>query len=442
MNPSRAAIFSTELEFKALPEKVITQAKRCLLDGVGAALGGTRTRTAAIAANFAHSQFADGPAMLLRSGERLSLSGATLANVTAANALDVDDGHRLTKGHPGAFIIMPALACCEALDVSGTGFIAALVAGYEVAIRAGIITHAHYSHYHASGSWGSMGTAVTSGRLLGLSVEQMDHALGLAEYHGALSPIERCLRSPAMTKDGIAWGAHAGMCAALMASDGFTGNPSVFHDADYEDIHGDFGKRWRIMELYFKPYTCCRWAQPAVDGVVSLMADAGLGAEDIQHIELRCFAEAAELSHNIPENTEQAQYNIIWPVAAAAVHGECGPAQILPPAFDDEQVQEMAGRISLVVDGALQERFPAECLNEVVIRTRNGHSHASGPVPARGDSHIPLSDDEIRHKFMGLVEPIVGKDAAGALIEAAHRIETDDGPAQLLDVLHRHLPKS
>ena len=58
-------------------------------------------------------------------------------------------------------------------------------------------------------------------------VERLRWAFGLAEYHAPLSPIERCLGTPAMTKDGIAWGAFAGACAASLAEKGFTGNPKL-----------------------------------------------------------------------------------------------------------------------------------------------------------------------------------------------------------------------
>jgi len=432
---SKAAQFVQSLSYDALDERVKQRLPFCVLDGLGAAIAGTRTPASRIAAGFVKQQFRSGAATLLQDGTGISLTGATLANVVAANALDADDGYRPAKGHPGAFLIMPALNCSQVLDTPGAEFLCAVAAGYEVAMRAASFTHDYYHHYHASGSWGAMGTAALAAKLHHMDAERIDSALGLAEYHAALSPIERCLGTPAMTKDGIAWGAHAGMCAALLARDGFTGNPSLFCDEDCAALCADLGHRWRLMELYSKPYTCCRWAQPGVDGVLKVMAEHGLQASDVQRMQLRCFAEAASLSQELPTNTEEAQYNIIWPLAAAAVCGTVGPEQILPPAFDDPQIRRIARSIAVRVDEAIQARFPAECLGEVVICTRDGREYSSGVMPARGDADNPLTETQLQEKFTRLVGPVLGYDTARELVDLLAAIAAPDGPQRLWETL-------
>jgi 2-methylcitrate dehydratase PrpD len=80
-----------------------------------------------------------------------SVAGAVLANGFAANALDIDDGHRLVKGHPGACTLPVILAAGEMVpSCSGKAFLTALVIGYEIGIRAGLIRHALYRTYHSS----------------------------------------------------------------------------------------------------------------------------------------------------------------------------------------------------------------------------------------------------------------------------------------------------
>ncbi len=435
MGYSKAAEFVIALSYDALDEQVKQRLPLCVLDGLGAAIAGTRTPASRIAAEFVKRQFKVGPASLLHDGTGISLTGATLANAVTANALDADDGYRLAKGHPGAFLIMPGLNCCQALEVSGEELLGAIAAGYEVAMRAAVVTHDCYHHYHASGSWGATGTTALAGKLLGLDARQLDWALGLAEYHAALSPIARCLTTPAMTKDVIGWGAHAGMGAALLAQDGFTGNPSLFSDADYREVYEDFGQRWRLLELYFKPYTCCRWAQPGVDGVIKVMAEHKLEAGDIEHIELRCFAEAAALSRQLPTNTEEAQYSITWPPAAAAVCGTVGPEQILPPAFDNPEIRRIAQSIVITVDEQIQARFPGECLSEVVTHTKDGHQYRSGLMPARGDADNPPTEAELREKFVGLVEPVLGRETADELVELIKSVAAPEGPRKLWETL-------
>src|SRR5207249_2081399 len=101
--------------------------------------------------------------------------------VVAANALDIDDGYRPVKGHPGAFLVTPAIAAAE--ERGAAGLLSAVAAGYEIAMRAGIATHRTYHHYHASGSWGALGTAACVGKFFGLDERRMAWAFGLAEYH-------------------------------------------------------------------------------------------------------------------------------------------------------------------------------------------------------------------------------------------------------------------
>src|SRR3546814_5490703 len=79
-----------------------------------------------------------------------------------------------------------------------------------------------------------------------------------------------------MLKDGSAMGAMSGVSAALLAAAGFTGAPAVTVMGEaVADLWADLGQRWRIEEQYTKAYPVCRWAQPAVEAVLSLRQAAG-----------------------------------------------------------------------------------------------------------------------------------------------------------------------
>ena len=415
-----------------LPPAIRHQLKRCILDGIGAAIAGTRTRTARIAAEFGAEMGAGGPATVLASGDRLTVALAALANGVAANALDVDDGYRPVKGHPGAFIILPAIGACE--ERGAHDLLSAIAAGYEIATRAAVATHRHYRHYHASGSWGPLGTAACVGRIIGLNAEQMGWAFGLAEYHAALSPIERCLSQPAMTKDGIGWGAFAGACAAYMASKGFTGNPSLLDDPSNDDLMSDLGANWRVLDLYFKPYTCCRWAQPAVDGALALKRQHGFRHQDVKRVVVHTFREACGLQMTLPANTEEAQYNLAWPVAAALAHGEVGPMQIEDAGLGDDATRRIAALVETSVEQEIQARFPDEALARVEIELTVGPVLKGELMSARGDAHTPLSEQEIVGKFLGLAKPVIGDDAHG-LVEAVAELEQPGGEQRLVETL-------
>jgi len=223
--------FILSTTWAGLPTAVQHQAHRCLLDGLGALIAGTQTPVAAIMADFAAGQFGGDEATILRDGRRASMVGATLANGFAANALDIDDGFRPVKGHPGVCVLPVLLALAQARPLAGADFLTALVIGYEIGIRAGRIRHATYSVYHSSGSWGAIAAAAVAGRVLGLERPALRQALGAAEYHAPIAPMMKGIDRPSMGKDSTGWGAMVGMASALMAGQGFTGVDPLFDDA-------------------------------------------------------------------------------------------------------------------------------------------------------------------------------------------------------------------
>jgi len=73
--------FVRDLDFSDLPADVVAQAERCLLDLIGVAAAGSRTRASAIANGYAATQMcgADRDARILFDGRRASLAGAAFA---------------------------------------------------------------------------------------------------------------------------------------------------------------------------------------------------------------------------------------------------------------------------------------------------------------------------------------------------------------------------
>jgi 2-methylcitrate dehydratase PrpD len=435
MNLNDTAIaFVRDLTWEDLPPAVRHQSKRCLLDALGALLAGARTPPGELMAGIARSQFPGDQATLLVHGDRVSAAGAALANGFAGNALDIDDGYRLVKGHPGACTLTPVLAAAEiAPACSGADLLTALAVGYEIGIRAGRIRHATYDCYHSSGSWGAVAGAAAAGKLLGLDAATLRHALGAAEYHAPIAPMMKCIDTPSMGKDSIGWGNMVAMLSVLMARKGFTGIEPLFADAPEPAWVEGLGRDWQILQLYFKPYAACRWAQPAVDGVLKIQREQRLAPRDIRAIRIRTFAAACALSVAPPANTEEAQYNMAFPVAAALLDGEVGPRQVLPPRIFDPDLRDLLSRVRTEVDPEIEAAFPAKTYAEVVVETHHGRSFTSGLMQPRWEPPDSLpSDGALEDKFRWLVAPVLGETAAGRLMEAVWALDTLDRAADLV----------
>jgi 2-methylcitrate dehydratase PrpD len=396
--------FIHRLSYADLPDAVIAQAKRCLLDLVGVAASGRQTELSRIVHNYAVSQMGagTGSARLIFDGRRASPLGAAFAGASTIDAFDAHDGHKLTKGHAGVALLPALLAIMDSSRRwDGRDLLTALVLGYEIATRAGIALHASTSDYHTSGAWNALGCASILARALKLDETQTRHALGIAEYHGPRSQMMRCIDHPTMVKDGSGWGALAGVSAAYLAADGFTGAPAVLLAESPEVIWGDLGQRWTILEQYFKPYPVCRWAQPAVEAAASLLG-TGIPMARIEQIEIRTFGHGVRLGTRHPETTEEAQYALGFPVAALLVRGRLGAEEIMAGGLAEPAIRAMASRIRLVEDETLSARFPAERIAVAAFTLDDGTVRTSVPTPARGDPEAPLTDDEVLQKFRTL----------------------------------------
>ena len=412
--PPDVPAFVGALSFASLPQDVAAQAKRCLLDLIGVAAGGSRTPAAAIVNTYAATQMTSraAEARLLFDGRRASRAGAAFAGASTIDALDGHDGHVLTKGHAGVAVLPALLAAIDAGAVcDGAELLTCLVLGYEIGTRAGIALHQSVDDYHCSGAWNALACAAIVSRLLRLERAQMREALGIAEYAGPRGQILRVCAHPTMLKDGSSWGAYAGVTAALLARDGFTGAPALTVErGDVAALWNDLGSRWRIREQYFKAYPVCRWAQPAIEAAFTLKRLHRFDAADVVQVTIESFREAIDLGSQCaqPLTTEEAQYSLPYGVVAALIFDRVGADEVDATALSDPRVIRMLGRIALREDADFSSRFPAERWARVRITLGDGRTLLSDPARARGNPENPLDDDEIVAKYRVLATPVLG----------------------------------
>ena len=428
-----------EIDWNCLSEDVRYQARRCLLDTLGAAIAGRRTDLSYIVYGFALSVYKGQGAYLWLDGHEVSPPGAALGNGMTIDSLDIHDGYGLVKGHAGAAVVPAALATL-ALDheakVTGQELLTTLVIGYEVALRAGLALHATACDYHASGAWNAVGCAALTARRLGLSTERTRHALGIAEYHGPRSQMMRCIDHPTMLKDGSGWGAMTGVSAALLASGGFTGAPALtVESSEVSEIWADLGSNWLITNQSFKPYAACYWAQPAIAGALALQRAHNLPPAAIKRIRVFAFHEATRLACQHPQTTEEAQYSLPFPVAAALVWHQLGLAELSGVALSDPIVLSLSDRVELVEDPALSTQFPTKRLSRVQIETTDGAIFDSGEVCPRWDITTPPTDAELREKFRWLAHSSLSESRTIALEEMIWQCADLPNAASLITLL-------
>lgn len=434
----RVAEFVQDVHWEDLPADVQAQTIRCVLDLCGDALAGSRTKVAQLMADHAIDAYGSGTATVIGANAGSTPVGAALANGFAASALDLDDGYRPLKGHPGAVVFPAVLAAAEEANSTGAELLTALAIGYEVAMRVGLILHPLYNFYHGSGAWGPIGAAASAARLLGCDAERIWHALGVAEFHAPITPEMRSADHPSMLKGAIGWGAMVGLSSAQMAARGFTGVPSLFDQEGAgsagSDLVESLGREFLMRRLYFKPRACCRWAQPAVEGALTAARELGVQSDGIARVRVHTFEAALHLRSTAPRTTEEAQLSLPWPVACALVDNAVGPDQVLEHGLADPARRALAARVEMVQDPEIERSFPDQALAWVEIEVSDGRRARSRVLAARGDADEPLPDAELVGKFRNLSDPALSPDRAEELVSA---IQTLPGAASLGALIDR-----
>lgn len=416
---SKLVSFVCQLDPDALPAAVLDQAVRCILDLVGVAIAGTPTPMAQISARFAHEQFATGNATVIGSGKPLTVTGATWVNGAYASALDMDDGHRTAMGHPGASVIPAALAIAEGAGASGKEFLAALVAGYEVAVRASFARVPWYKDkMYSSGIWGVFGATAAAGKLLKFDSATLQSALGIAGSHGSFPP-GGLQANHAMVKEAIAWSGMAGVSAAVLAQQNFLGPADFLDYSGRWDTSalvaglGDPGQT-AILETYFKPYAVCRWSHPAVDGVLELKHRHQLRIEEIETIDVATFWEVTRLANDQPSNTIAAQFSVQFALAVALIYDRIGPAEVSDAHIRDPAILSLARKVRVIVDDTLSRQFPAKTMARVTIHTQREDYGTTVEYP-RGNPENPLSHAELEGKFQLLTKDLISAERSQQL---------------------------
>lgn len=390
-----------------IPESALEMAALLLLDTTGVGASAANMQAGQIARDLAADMYggtAENRVPMLFDGRMVSPAGMAFAAATQIDNLDAHDGYNPTKGHIGCAVV-PALYAFAAQrpDLTGREALEALVIAYEFAARAGVALHDTVSDYHTSGAWNALGVVAMGGRLLGHDAEVLRHALGIAEYHGPRSQMMREIATPTMLHDGSGMGALVGLMAVDMAARGFQGAPAITVEAE-EVAHtwDDLGEDWTIEKNYIKPYPICRWAHAAIDAVHQLQSEHAFKEEVIQRVTVRTFHEAAQLYAGIPDSTSKAQYSLAFAVASMLRHGRIGVEQISEQAFADEATADLLARIEVLEDQRHSSRFPAGRWSDVTIDLADGRTLSSGDVHARGGPEAPMSEAEVKEKFLSL----------------------------------------
>jgi 2-methylcitrate dehydratase PrpD len=169
--------------------------------------------------------------------------------------------------------------------------------------------------------------------------------------------------------------------------------------------------------------------------VIDLKNQHHFGAELVRHVSIRTFRAATRLYQQIPRNTEEAQYNIKFPVAAAIVAGEVGPHQVLEAGFTDPLVIDLMNKITLCEDDDFEKQFPQKRYCEVQVELHSGVILESGPYQPFGEASDAIDLDWIEKKFHRITRQVISTSQAKQLINLLTMSYESSKISQIFDVL-------
>jgi 2-methylcitrate dehydratase PrpD len=399
---------------KSVPPAVRTKCEDLLVDVVGLCVTARNEDYAKSALSACDD---DGPCTAIGHARTLSAAGAAFVNGTAAHGEDFDDTFEGGPVHAGAVVVPAVLAACERHRLDGKAALIGIAIGSEVMCRLSTVVPkaVHRAGFHPTAIFGVMGAAAGVSSALALDAKQIVDALGIA---GSMAGgIIEYLTDGAWTKRlHPGWAAQSGYRAALLARAGFFGPRTVFegthglfhgfaHTAqgDYDALLQDFGTRWVIETLAFKPYPCGTMAHPYIDCARRLAA-RGIKPGDVK--ELVC--EVAEgtvhrlweplASKQRPPNGYAAKFSTPFILASGFVRGGVGLDAFTEEAVRDETVLALASKVRYVVDP--DNPYPKAFTGHIRATLNDGRVVEERQPHFRGGASEPLTRADIAEKFV------------------------------------------
>jgi len=449
------AEYVASADFSDFPAAVVKKAKLCILDSIGCVLGGYASQPGRTIAALVRDLGGHG-ATILGTREEAALPNAALANTYMANILDYDDTY---LGHPGCTIIPPAIAGAQMRDASGQDLLTAVILGYEVHARIAKAMHKEPETIDKISGVApqTFGSVTSASKILSLPIDGVLDALGIA---GATAPVQSNAKTggsedvPPTMKVGFYACSSVGTISALMANrkiggphnilDGDTGFWRMIgaDGCDFDELTRELGKNYEILNVAFKPYSCCRWFHSSIDALIAIRLKANVKVENIRSIETETMGGKRNLDYMKtpnPANFVAAEFSLPYSMAVALTDLMPGPDWISEKTMSDQKILRTASRVKCAF---LQKNTVAASADEihrwpatVELTLEDGSKFSNTVEYPRGSPRNSLSDQDLYAKFVRLASHVMDKKTAEVAANMINQLERIEKISELIDTL-------
>ncbi|MFT4030533.1 MAG: MmgE/PrpD family protein [Protaetiibacter sp.] len=451
----RLARFAASTTADALPDEVVHESQRILLDSFGCAVASLDDEGAQRGVAYGRMLGgASGDASILGAADRTSVPAAAFANAELINALDQDAV--LPPGHVTPYVLPGALATAEAARAPGTTLLTAIAVAHEISYRIGkatdylrdmkdgVVTIPPVIGYSST----LFGATAAIGVVKRLSAPAMADALGIM---GSTMPTNTqrawMMHAPATTiKYQLAGGmALAAVTAANLAALGHTGDRQLLDDREYgfprfigtqrwepAPITSELGKTWTFTPFQsFKPYPHCRVMHSIFDELIEIVEHNDLRPDEIESIDAwgESFVMQPTWVNEEIRNPRDAQFSMTHGLAMAASRIPPGKewqtdAAVHAPAvmalMERSRFQPHPGHAAALASNPAARRSRVEVRARGQVWSGERNYPKGSPSP---EEWSYMTDDELIAKFRHNVEGVLADADADAIIERVYDLE-------------------
>ncbi len=444
------ARYALGLNYEMLPEDVLHQAKRCVLDALGCAIGAYDAPGRPICENVIQEIGGTPEATLFGSGKCSTALNATLLNSFLVRFLDFND---VGGGAHNSDSIPGILAISEREKASGKDFLTAVVISYELGARVKESTGKTWGETWGGKGWtpdvrGGLSMPPALGKLMGMNEAQIANAIGICASHSLpLGILDTNNEENTMSKN-LRFGfvAYNAVLACIMAKQGFTGPERVVEgekglrqvvlqgNMDLERLMDFSG--WRILHTRHKFLPANISTIGHTLATLEIVQEHDLKPEDIAAVHIKAGLRETQhttyVAKKYPRNAESADHSAYYANAIAIKERAYGPGSFDPQKFADPVVLNLIEKITVEPDPDIPE-MSLQGTSE--ITTKDGRKFEKCVQVPHGFGDDPLTDMELEDKFAKMAVKYISEKQIRKIFDAIWKIETLDGMDRLTTLM-------
>lgn len=440
------ARFVAETRWDDIPEAVRRHAKLVMLDTLGVMLAGSEQPEVAQLRQRLTAADGSGATVLARGWPAADPRTAALLNGTAGRSIELCEGHRYVSCQAAVQVLPGVLASGEFARSSGREILAALVLGYDVAVRLGAGT-TQRPLAHQNGQTAMIGAVAAGARLRGLDAGLTSQALRIGATF-VLTPSYTNAVAGATTLN--AAGGMSGFAASLapeMALAGFVAQENAIEEAlshlvadgfRPEPVVEELGERWEITRNAFRLRACCNPIYASLDAIEAALAELDPMPDQIERIDVATYRFASAMRNQDPANSFAARYSLPHVAAAIAIRGSAGYGSFSEAVVRDPAIAALRHRVHVTEDPALNAAFPRVKPARVTLTLKDGRQTTQACDSPRGDFQRPYQEAEIRGKFHELAGIVLTPQGVREVEQSVDRAEEWTSLDDLTRLLRQH----